>query len=159
MKLRAGDERELRASTGLAPVDALLLALDFPGEMTGTFLGSKLIMVNGCGEVNASTGSPWCVGTEDMDRYFSKLYGFGLSEFRRYEKRYPILMNFVAEFQERHIRWLKSIGFEFPDQSIVLNGERFLMFRKEKVNVLRIPALHHGGHNDGAVLHRKPSGE
>lgn len=94
------------------------------GEIIGVFgLGSRE------GQVH-----PWFLGTRKVHKdHWMTLCKQGRRVVEGWSRKYPYMLNLVWEDNERAIRWLKWLGFRFPDEEpIEVNGNRYLKFEMKQ---------------------------
>lgn len=118
-RLRAIDKLECRAHSGLAPADALRRCVQkshkwylitWDGEDQGMF-GISPTNIHGC-------GSPWFLSTDKVFKVKEMRQAFislSPSYLRELEAGYDILFNVVSVHNSASIRWLRSLGFHFPE--------------------------------------------
>jgi hypothetical protein len=60
-------------------------------------------------------GSPWMLGTEELYEHPRELVVFGRRYISLMTGAYPVLLNYVDARNEKSVRWLKRMGFQFAD--------------------------------------------
>lgn len=134
LKLRFEDERELTTSTGLTPLKALKESIGKSTQVNVVTLDENIIMIQGVGETPLNyIGVPWAVGTDMIQDCLPELFTLSRKIIKNLHDRYPILLNFVDSRNEKHITWLKYMGFSFPDYKRKIKGIDFLLFCKHKI--------------------------
>jgi hypothetical protein len=110
INLRHADKREILASTGTTPLNALLGGY-VQSEVCFTILDKENVPVGMFGV--SKDGGIWLLATDDI---FKIRFSF-LRESRKVvnflNTKYPLLWNYVDCRNELHIRWLKWCGFKF----------------------------------------------
>ncbi len=130
--MRPADRREVMASHGHSPMEALrgslersatawtLMIDDAPAAMAG---------VRPAGGIISPIGRPWLLATPDMERAprtllarWSRLYVGTML------RLFPRLENWVHADNRHSIRWLKWCGFTIDDVPERINGDDFFLF-------------------------------
>lgn len=128
--MREADIAETRAVQGIAPNAALVNCVKESGNAIGTFVDGELILVHGLGELSRDVGIPWALGTDAIEEHGLYLCKYAKKVVDRMLLDYPILMNYVDTRNKVHLRWLKWMGFIFPDQYRNFSGTPFALFYK-----------------------------
>lgn len=115
--LREADVNEIKASSGRAPFEAVVLS----------FLASRDPMV-GCvddvpvcifGVAEASTisdkASPWMLGTDDLPKHARAFLRMSRAYVQNLKRQYALLWNYVDARNTYAIRWLGWLGFKIED--------------------------------------------
>ena len=112
--LRKADLKELRASTGLPPLEALsksvalseeaLTIITETGEIAGIF---------GLARINKTVGCPWLMGTDAIPSISRQFLRVSKDWVEEKNKQYPILTNFVHAHNKVAVQWLRFLGFSF----------------------------------------------
>jgi hypothetical protein len=134
--MRPADRAEVRACTTLnmhaalseaARLSALVWTIDINGEPAGIF---------GCGAFSllGGIGSPWLLGTAELERAPRSLTRQGRRYIRRMLDSFPELINFVDARNEKSIRWLRAIGMSLDPVPVPygLYGLPFYRFELRK---------------------------
>ena len=114
-KLRKEDIKEIKANANLQPKDALIQGFQF-SEIPLVIANEKdeVVSMFGCCPIaNNPSALIWLLasdGLKDISIPFLKQCR-GVTDI--FQKRYPILYNFVDERNTLHIKWLKWCGFTF----------------------------------------------
>jgi hypothetical protein len=113
--LRDADRLEVEACTALdmhealsscARSSALVWAIDIDGVPAGVFGAVPFSLLGG-------VGCPWLLGTPALERAPSSLTRQGRRYIRRMLSVFPGLTNYVDARNEKSIRWLRALGFNF----------------------------------------------
>lgn len=112
---READIRELQASSGSTPEEAIAHGLEISMDAWTAFVDGDPICIFGVAPLSIVDchGAPWMIGTVDLERH---AMGF----LRRSKKvvdqvifrRWDRLTNFVDARNETAIQWLKWLGFD-----------------------------------------------
>lgn len=113
-KLREADAREVMASGGFTPLDALVESFKLSEETNSIIHNDEVIGMFGCGSCEHTGGGvPWMLASDkitDISRQF-------LRESRKWiekvQDEYPLLYNYVSAENEIAITWLSFLGFKF----------------------------------------------
>lgn len=113
--MRQADVDEIRAASGHTPDEALtegfrvsnicLAAEGRKGELLGIFGVAPT--------ADPLIGSVWFLGNDNVRANTYRFLREAPRWLDRFHDRYPVLMNFVAEFNTLHIRWLRAAGCTF----------------------------------------------
>ncbi len=132
-RMRASDRREVWASHRHTPSEALQNALA-RSELAWTCLvrGEPALMW-GAGDAGArNTGSPWLLGTADIDQVSREFLRQSRDYVARMHERFPRLENCVHHANRPSIRWLRWCGFTVesanPARVVSIHGEPFFRF-------------------------------
>lgn len=114
-RLRTHDVKEIFASTGMTPEEALMFSqeVDSVGVWVGTKDGIVEIIFGLVRSDDPDLGVPWMVCTDALaasPMTFMRLCRKWVEGFSRQFKR---IANFVHAENELHIKWLNWCGFEF----------------------------------------------
>lgn len=134
-RMREADRQEVMASSGSTPHRALMFSLEkSPLAWTAVFDGQPEVMF-GVGDLNilTSTGAPWLLGTDAVDRHFRLFLRQSVDWREKLLGRYSVLRNFVDDRNEVSKRWLSWLGFSLSDpMPIGINGEMFRLFEMRR---------------------------
>jgi hypothetical protein len=136
--LRDADEKELKASSGLEPLEALSLSFQISHECNtivtdeGTVVG-----IFGLARINDTMGCPWLMGTDLIKDIRSEFLRGSKDWIIEKNKEYQVLTNFVHAENTTAIRWLKYLGFSFPRlvEEYGVGKEPFYEFVRINTNV------------------------
>lgn len=113
--LRAADAVELRAASGsgdMLPLLRLSVLSSDSAVMAVNPYGVPVALL-GVGTVSLiyNSGSPWLIGTDDLDRYRRALIACGRTYTAAMLQRYARLENHVDARNTRTVAWLQHLGF------------------------------------------------
>lgn len=134
-KVREADRQELWATACMKPIDALICSYAVSKlAWTGLVDGEPVCMFGVApASLLTSTGRPWMIGTDLIDRYSTTFLRRCKGRVREMLRYYQSLENYVDLRNERAIRWLDWLGFEFegpyPYGVLKLPFMRFTMER------------------------------
>ena len=135
--LRQRDVDEIYASHGMTPLDGVTLSFHNSVRCWVTTLDGVPLAIYGVAPSDhPKYGVPWLLATDELHRHRKALLSqsrFGLQEMH---KLFPFLTNFVDERNEDSIKYLKWLGFEFPQrfEQFGYEGRPFWQFiRKQHV--------------------------
>lgn len=72
-----------------------------------------LVLIYGC----TRSGSPWMLGTNELNKHIKELTIRTRVVVRKMLKRWPVLSNVIDVRQEMTIRWLELVGFTFDQEA------------------------------------------
>jgi hypothetical protein len=95
------------------------VALDPSGEICGVF---------GYAE-SKSYRIPWLLGNDELHRYPISLCKLGRGIVAEWAQEQHQMFNIIWSENRRSMRWLKFLGFVFPDHGIIpVNGRTYIKF-------------------------------
>jgi len=133
--LRKSDAEEIYAAYGMMPIDAVDFAFNHAKVCYTWIHIDKPIAIFGVNShtVIAKSGSPWIVGTNDVNKLFSTLYRHTEKFLNLMFNDYEMLENYVDCRNKASIRWLKWCGFNFdPPEPFGFEGKLFMRFWRVK---------------------------
>ena len=136
--LREADRKELIASSGLEPLDALTLSVDISEECNTIVTDdNKVAGIFGVARINETTGCPWLMGTNLIKEIRSEFLRGSMDWIIEKNNEYQVLTNFVHAENTTAIRWLKYLGFSFPRlvEEYGVGKEPFYEFVRINTNV------------------------
>ena len=133
--MREADRREVMASHGLGPIEALRGSFERSATAWTLMIENVPVAMGGvcpAGGMLSLTGRPWLLATPAMERAprtllarWSRLYVGTML------RLFPRLENHVHAGNRLSIRWLQWCGFTIDDVPEVINDEDFYLFWKE----------------------------
>lgn len=131
-KMRQMDLREIRGSCGenVLPKNVIKHSCRL-SEFTFSVIDKKDKAIAIAGIVvgpDRKIGIPWVLATDELYEYKRELLCMGRDFLRIMEYSCEMLQNHVCTENEKSIRWLKRLGFEFTEPYEAMNGEMFRMF-------------------------------
>lgn len=139
MRLKADDVREVWASSGLSPQEAMERMMYGPTLMTGAYVRGRLEMIFGVNDNGYQKGmaAVWMVSSDVVYQYGKSLLKLGRKWLDMQQKRYGLLFNFVDARATRTLKWLERMGFKFQDvPSYGVHGLPFVLVTRGEDNVL-----------------------
>lgn len=132
-KLRAEDVMECRAN-GHEAEEALKLCFFNSTLCYSAKVAGRTECMFGLSEINVPKGIGviWCLGSDKIFEHKITMVREGRNFINRFFEDYTMLYNLVDARNERHIAWLKHLGFTFLKDPIILNNYKFLQFYKTK---------------------------
>lgn len=130
-RMRPADAAEVMASSGKSPHDALMFSFLKSSIAWTALVDGRPEVMFGAADLNVltSTGAPWLLGTDAVDRNYRLFLRQSLNWREQLSQRYSVLRNFVDDRNEVSKRWLSWMGFTLFDPiPIGVNGEMFRMF-------------------------------
>jgi hypothetical protein len=131
MNLRQADQDELRASTGMEPLDALIYSVNHSDRFVEIIWDddtAEILGVFGLGSLNGN-GIPWLVLSPNFKKYKRQLQRYAKTIIIEMQQAFSYLFNLVDSRNVVHIRWIKFMGFKFDDgKDMVWNGVAFRYF-------------------------------
>jgi hypothetical protein len=128
--MRKCDVQELRDIGNIGPFEAVLDAMELPGDKWAAYIDGVPAALFGCTEVTilGKVGSPWMLGTDDAERGAVQLVKKGRRIVRAWASRFDLLENVVDGRNYRTVEWLKRLGFTFDDPVEVKPGVPAMRF-------------------------------
>lgn len=116
--MREADFIELEATCGKGnQLWAIKSALETSLVSWAWFYDGRLCCLMGVGSQSPldSSGIPWLIGTNELDRHSGVLMRQSKRYIQIMHGYFPHLFNFVDVRNAKSIRWLKRLGFKFGD--------------------------------------------
>ena len=132
-RLRYEDKREILASTGLLPYEALLKGY-LENVIVFTIVNKKNIPVGifGVNDCGRGVGAIWLLASEDLTTAQISFLRQCRDVVKVLNTKYKILWNFVDCRNSLHIKWLKWCGFKF------INKQKYGVLNKPFYEFIRI---------------------
>ena len=111
-KMRQADVKEVLASNGATPLEALQRGFEASKPQSIIYKG-ELIGMFGCAHVDDLIGSPWMLGSDKIPKIKKDLLTQSVEWVKEVNKQYPLLVNYVDAKNKVSIAWLNHIGFSF----------------------------------------------
>ena len=130
-KLRKEDLKEIKANANIQPKDALIKGFQLSEVPVAIFNDKEEIvcMLGCCPTDIRSTAIVWLLASDDLKKdipYRFLKHSRGVTEI--FQKRYPVLYNFVDARNTLHIKWLKWCGFTFIKKHFDYGYEKRLFY-------------------------------
>lgn len=131
--MRDADRRELRDLSNVGPFEAVLEAMQLPGEKWVGSVDGVPAAIFGVTTVSilGNVGSPWLMGTDDTDKGARLLIQRGRELVADWASRYSLLENVVDGRNWKTVKWLKRLGFTFDHPIEVKPGVPAMRFWME----------------------------
>jgi|VirMetMinimDraft_7_1064189.scaffolds.fasta_scaffold00089_46 hypothetical protein len=112
MTLRATDRREIAATSGSRPLDAITRCVEQSEHCWAGLIGGRVVFVGGVSHASM-TGrrSPWLLGADELERHPAAFLRYCVEKMPQVRAAYPWLENYVDARASTTIRWLKWLGF------------------------------------------------
>lgn len=108
------DQEELYASLGMENYAALSWSFFVSKECNTIIMPDDSIGgIFGVSNPTEGMGCPWLMGTDRIPEITIPFLKQSRKWVEEQNKKYPLLMNFVDERNDRAIQWLKFLGFTF----------------------------------------------
>lgn len=135
-RLRAADIEEIKASSGLAPEEALSFSVLSSRKAWAVVHKGRTEAIFGVAPwpLMTDVGSPWLLASErftSIGRYVARNTSPFVAEL---EREFPVLCNYVDARHTASIRWLLWAGFEITGLDQHHGIERRPFFRFSKVS-------------------------
>lgn len=109
-KMRHVDVKEIRASSGLPPYDALAFSINLEGINETIWVNDKIVAM--CGIADKGTiGIPWMLGTDTLKKNAKSLLPISKKWVEKHGAKFDLMFNYVSAENLSSIRWLKYLGF------------------------------------------------
>lgn len=116
--MRESDAREVFASSGSTPLDALKTGLKVSDVCITTLVDDEPVAMGGISPISllSGIGAPWLLATDKAEQYPMSFLRLSRRFVWRYVgSRYSRLENFVDARNETSIAWLEWLGFTIND--------------------------------------------
>lgn len=129
-KMRLEDVAEVKAASGLSPLEALLTGLDVSNECYTAWADDAPIAMFGvCPSENASCGRIWLLGSDVIKAHRIDFLRKSRDWVDWFQSRYPVLHNTIDARNTVHIRWLQWLGFSFIQEFPNFGTEQRLFYQ------------------------------
>ena len=112
-RLRAEDEAEVKAHSGLSAYDALMIGFENCANCGTGILKNEPILMFGAGKVLPDVGMVWMLGTDKIAEGRVSVLRQSKEWLDELHQEFDLLFNYVDARNEVHIKWLKWLGFSF----------------------------------------------
>lgn len=135
-RVRQADIEEFLAINGSTPEQVLLTGLKISTFACAGLINGRVVTIFGVapGSMIGGTGTPWLVGTDDLERYQRTFLRRCRNVVNAMLSVYPYLENYVDERNHVAKAWLHWLGFLLEDAAPFgiegLNFHRFHLERK-----------------------------
>lgn len=116
-RLTPADQKEIEVLTGLGPLEAMAAGL-FRGSVCMTGVDDEtgeIVCVFGVVPYNQQVGSVWFLTSDLIHKHKREIVRSARGWLDEQNARYPVLMNFVTESNDVHLRLIRYLGFELGD--------------------------------------------
>lgn len=137
-RLREADVKELAASSGEEPLEALIISLQVSSECNAIIDDDGLVIgLFGVAIVDEDLGTPWLLGADGIKDISREFIRGCHSWVNQIQEEFPVLCNFVHAENKIAIRWLKKLGFTIINlvPEFGVGKEPFYEFVRIKSNV------------------------
>lgn len=134
-RLREADKAEIFASTGDAPIQALVEGIQ-RSDQALTIIGHQDTPIGIFGVCHRhelpGIGLVWMLATNELPTIVRELVRQTPLWLNAFHASYPVLGNVVDARNELHIKWIKRVGFTFINRHLNFGheGREFLEFVK-----------------------------
>lgn len=129
LPLRELDEKEVRASSGYRPKEALTISLAISKKTWVVIHKKEIEAVFGVSR-GAEGGVPWFLSTDKFNEFTYSFAKESIKLIKDMLDEYKYLYNFVSVEHIEAIRWLKWLGFTVIETPINYNDSDFYYFYK-----------------------------
>lgn len=114
--IRETDRREIQATSGSAPLDAITRCVDQSERVWCGEIGGKVAFIGGVSPANlGGRRVPWMIGSYVLDVNPAVFLRYCREKMPLVKDAYPWLENYVDERATTTVRWLKWLGFTVED--------------------------------------------
>jgi hypothetical protein len=110
--MRPEDVAEIKASSGLAPLECLIVGVSISPYSQAIESNGKPIAILGLAFNGSSAGVPWMLGTPDIAKAKKSFLSASKSALNDMLKLSPALSNYVHSSNKKSISFLKCLGFD-----------------------------------------------
>jgi hypothetical protein len=115
VNMRVADQMEVWSLARLTPHEAVEHSLRSSTEAWVATVDDRPMIVFGCGPLAdvPPWGVPWLLGVQGVEHHAREFLTMAPAYIERWAQQYHCLYNMVDQRNERAIRWLKRMGFQF----------------------------------------------
>jgi len=114
--IRATDRRELQATSGSTPLDAITRCVEASDHVWAGEIGGQVAFIGGVSPANlGGKRAPWLIGSHVLDLNPAVFIRYCVEKMPEVRAAYPWLENYVDARADHTIRWLKWLGFTVED--------------------------------------------
>lgn len=113
--LRKADVDEIKAASGMHPLDALVMGYEESDECYTIWANEERLGMFGVSQDagNQSVGRVWLLGTDGIMAHKYDFLRKSVQWRDELHKRFPVLYNNIDARNEVHIKWLQWLDFSF----------------------------------------------
>ena len=111
--MKQADREEVKAASGLEPLEALLKSLKLSEKAYALLAGKEVIALGELAPLTHNVGIPWALTSDKIALYPKQFCKITKELLKGFHKRYSLLINFCDARNNTTIRWLKWCGFQF----------------------------------------------
>lgn len=113
-RMRQADIDEVRAASGLEPLEGLQRGIEASVECYTAWIGNSPIAIFGISETdNKSIGCVWMLGTDIIKEHRIEFLRKSIEWRDEFQNTYSVLFNNIDARNTVHIKWLQWLGFTF----------------------------------------------
>ena len=117
--IRKADEKELWDSMLMKPKEALQKSLETSDFISTGYINNEIVGIFGLVRVSliSNKGRPWMISTTALDnkKYWKDFQKIGKVVIVAMLQLFPYLENYVEASNDRSVKWLKVLGFQFDE--------------------------------------------
>lgn len=115
--MREADRQEVYAASGMDAERALRLGAEMSRECYAGVVDGEAVCIFGVAAPSmlSSTGVPWMLGTDKLERHANALMRVGRRAVAAWMRSYDLLENYVDSRNTKSIQWLCRLGFTIHD--------------------------------------------
>lgn len=110
--MRPEDVAEIKASSGLAPLDCLMIGVSISPYSQAIESNGKPMAILGLAFNGSTAGVPWLLGTSDITKAKKSFLSASKSALNEMLAMCPTLSNYVHAKNTKSISFLKCLGFD-----------------------------------------------
>ena len=131
--LRAEDIAECEAG-GSTPAKSLLDGFTYSDKCYSVKKDGKTIAMFGVSSYNQpkGVGIIWFLGSDEVFKHPIALVKDSQKYIDKWFEEFQTLCNTIDKRNQKHIEWLKHLGFMFVEKPILINNYEFLIFYKRR---------------------------
>jgi len=109
-KMRLVDVEEVKASSGVTPLEALVMSKRFTKNTQTISVDNEVVGMCGIASLGP-VGSPWLLGSDGLRANAKHLLPLSKEWLNTHGSNYQLMYNYVSAENRSSIRWLKYLGF------------------------------------------------
>lgn len=133
--MRPEDREEIMASSGMQPLECLILSVRLSQYARSIVAKGKVIAILGLSTVG-EIGIPWLLGTTDVSANKKVFFSQAKKALGEMKSIAPLMTNYVLAANKKSVAFIKKLGFTITESlPFGVSGQNFYKFELGKIHV------------------------